>query len=240
MKIAYAFCLTTTALLLTAGTSSAQVQQASHCDCDQSGGYVGYQPCNWNSCPPGKGCKPHRGGNPKMAEFWTKNRFGNCATTKAFPDAGFAPPAHVPVHHDGVWYGSYHPQALYGNPGGGFVANYPQVYAPTDTTQLGYYYAKVPTWQSRPDLIPPTPIPANFHHRICPGACDGGCFGGPVHGGYAAPCQNCEGGYAYGAPVMQQPHYAAPQGHQVVRQAGPEKKGLLGGFRLTSMTDLFD
>lgn len=241
MKPAFAICLSTAALLLTGGTSFGQIQQASHCDCDQSGSYVGYQTCNWNSCDP---CQQGRGqkcGNSRMADFWTKNRCGNLCATKAFPDAGWAPPAHVPVHYDGAWYGSYHPQALYGNPGGGFVANYPVVYAPNDTTQLGYYYAKVPTWQSRPDLVPPAPNPANFHHRICPGgACQGGCFGGHVHGGYAQPCQSCNNGFAYGGPVIQQPQYMAPNGHQVVRQAAPEKKGLLGGFRLTSMTEMFD
>ena len=252
MKPAFAICLSTVALLLTGGSSFGQIQQASHCDCNQSGDYVGYQPCNWNncdSCHQGKGGRGNQCRNPRgrnMAEFWTKNRFGNCCATKAYPDAGRAPPAHVPVHHDGAWYGSYHPQALYGNPGGGFVANYPAVYAPTDTTQLGYYYTKVPTWQSRPDLIPPAPNPSNFHHRICPGGnCHGGCFGG--HGGYAQPCQTCNDGFmhggegfAYNGPAVQQPQYMAPQGNQVVRRSAPEKKGLLGGFRLTSMTELFD
>ncbi|MFN9721160.1 MAG: hypothetical protein ACK58L_20880, partial [Planctomycetota bacterium] len=107
--------------------------------------------------------------------------------------------------------------------------------------QLGYYYAKVPTWQSRPDLVPPAPVPSNFHHRICPGGSGHGCLGGHGHVGHGSQCQNCHGGYAYNAPMMPQPRFvAAPVGQQVVRQSAPEKKGLLGGFRLTSMSELFE
>jgi hypothetical protein len=241
MKSAFAICLSATALMLTCNTGLGQIQQVSHCDCNQSGSYVGYQPSHWSgcdSCQSGQRGTPRRG-NPQLADFWLKNRFGSCCATKAYPDSGWAPPAHVPVHYDGAWYGSYHPQALYGNPGGGFAANHPVVYAPTDTTQLGYYYTKVPTWQSRPDLIPPAPNPSNFHHRICPGN-GGGCFGGHGHGGHQQSCHTCNDGFANGQVMIERPHYMTPTGSHVVRQAAPEKKGLLGGFRLTSMTELFE
>ncbi len=35
---------------------------------------------------------------------------------------------------------------------------------PTDTTQLGYYYQKVPTWVPVPGMIPPPPQPEEWHH----------------------------------------------------------------------------
>lgn len=35
---------------------------------------------------------------------------------------------------------------------------------PTDTTQLGYYYQKVPTWAPVPGRIPPAPQPGEWHY----------------------------------------------------------------------------
>jgi hypothetical protein len=40
---------------------------------------------------------------------------------------------------------------------------YPMVYTPTDTTQLGYYYQRVPVWQRMPGMIPPPPRPNEWH-----------------------------------------------------------------------------
>ncbi len=151
-------------------------------------------------------------------------------SSKGWPDKGWNPPAHYPVNRDGIWYRNMWPQAWYGNPGGGFIANSPMVYQPTDTTQLGYSYAKVPTWQSI-RMIPPTPCPSNFHARVCvprphPGRLIDGCpSGNPCFGshgyGYGAghSCQSCQQAQAaygnYGNGV--QPHAgmqapaAAPQ-----------------------------
>ena len=79
------------------------------------------------------------------------------------------------------------------------------VYQATDTTQLGYSYAHVPTWRRNSGMIPPTPIPSNFHGRFCPH----GSSCGPVHGGgcrigggfvheqaIAPACQTCNPGYS--------------------------------------------
>jgi hypothetical protein len=47
-------------------------------------------------------------------------------------------------------YAAWQPQEAYTLSGRGRLpALYPTVYQPTDTTQLGYYYNYVPTWQPR-------------------------------------------------------------------------------------------
>ena len=91
---------------------------------------------------------------------------GSLCGYRCNPAAGWHPPARLPVNRDGIWYHNYWPQAWYGNPGGGFIGNAPMVYQPTDTTQLGYSYTRVPTWRTV-RMVPPTPCPAAFHSRIC-------------------------------------------------------------------------
>lgn len=109
-----------------------------------------------------------------------------CCNTKAFPDSGWAPPAHVPVTRSGGSYSSYWPNQWYGNPGGDAFPYHPMVYQPTDTTQLGYSYANVPTWRPNPGMIPPVPSPSMFHHRYCPADPQThyvpGHHGGMIHG----------------------------------------------------------
>ncbi len=102
---------------------------------------------------------------------------------RLYPDAGWNPPVNMPVNYNWAWYGLAGPQAPYGAPNGGFIAQYPSVYQPTDTTQLGYYYHKVPTWQPQPGRLPGVPVPELFHNRSCPV----NCYGGHWHGNaYAA------------------------------------------------------
>ncbi len=254
------FALALLAIASCVTTASYSLAQSQRCDCNQGGCQSEgiYQPTEWNSCQSCNSCQSgnHRGirrqscqsaqqcnepRGSRFASMWTRPLFprscaAQCCATKAFPDAGWAPPAHYPVNHDGAWYGSYVPQHAYGTPRGGFVASYPTVYQPTDTTQLGYYYNKVPTWQTRNDMMPPVPIPGNFHSRICP---PGGHGCHAYHGASYAPapssCQSCNSGYSYSGP-----QYTSPAGHKVARSAGPQKQGLLGGFRLTSMTEVFD
>ena len=212
-----------------------------------------HQPTQGNSC---QSCN-HGGGQQfatscydsrcsRCGSIWTRPLCPNgclakCCATKAYPDAGWNPPTHMPVNYDGAWYGSYLPQHAYGTPGGGFIANYPTVYQPTDTTQLGYYYTKVPTWQSRSDMIPGVPYPSNYHARVCPQG-GAGCHGyhgatyGPVnYGPVPASCQNCNNGN-YSAT----PQNSSPNAHKVVRTAQPQRKSLFGGFRLASMAEVFD
>ena len=107
----------------------------------------------------------------------------------------------------------------------------------------GYYYNKVPTWQSRSDMIPGVPYPSRFHARVCPQG-GTGCHGyqgatyGPVnYGPVPASCPNCNTGH-YSAT----PQSSSSNGPPVVRpiQSQPQRQGLLGGFRLASMKEMFD
>jgi hypothetical protein len=227
-------------------TGSSAFVQADDCNCQNNvGGYVGYQSSDWNGGQGNCECGRSRHHGISAGNGWTRplcphHGSGHFGGGVGYPDAGWAPPAHFPVNYDKTWYASYHPQAFYGNPGGGFIANYPVVYQPTDTTQLGYYYHNVPTWQSRPGMIPPTPIPSNFHARICPPGSS--CFGGHgFHGQATGNYQNCPQGYVVSGPqhgyVVSGPQFTTPNGQQIVRKAAPEKQGLLGGFRLTSFLD---
>lgn len=70
----------------------------------------------------------------------------------------------VPVQYARYWptpyyTGAYDPSAQYAQP-------LPMVYQPTDTTQLGFYYQRVPQWQPRPNAIPGPPWPPNWHYTI--------------------------------------------------------------------------
>ncbi len=151
---------------------------------------------------------------------------GRFCATKAFPDSGWAPPARLPVNRDRIWYGNYLPQAAYGNQGGGFIANYPQVYQPTDTTQLGYYYANVPTWQSRPGMIPPVPNPAEFHSRVAPVG-----YGYDGH----STCNCGPNAYSYLEPQV------AVHRPQIVRpNTASKNSGSRNWFRLSSLSNLID
>lgn len=255
MKLLSANLLATIAVLLAGGNAFGQVQQTGHRAFNgYSGGFVGYQACNWCDCQGNMyaaNCDPcfangrsrggqlgrcsHCPGGLCAGSCWTRSCLGNtclgrCCATKAFPDSGWAPPVRLPVNYDNAWYAAYHPQAFYGNPGGGFIANYPVVYQPTDTAQMGYYYHNVPTWQTRDDMIPPVPQPSDYHARMCLGGA----------------CNNCPCNYSGMAagPVCQptyQPHYA-----QVVRpqpKAAAQvsfSKRLFGKFDAVSLSRILD
>ena len=82
------------------------------------------------------------------------------------PDYGWNAPVKVPVVRRGVTYYRYHPDQWYGTgtPPAGMYRSYPQVYSPTDTTQLGYTYQQVPYWQPA-NRLPPPPVPSQWHVR---------------------------------------------------------------------------
>ncbi len=83
------------------------------------------------------------------------------------PDYGWNSPVKVPVVRRGVTYYRYHPEQWYGTgtPAAGQYRTYPQVYSPTDTTQLGYTYQQVPYWQPAPYRLPQPPVPPQWHVR---------------------------------------------------------------------------
>lgn len=87
------------------------------------------------------------------------------------PDYGWSRPVKYPIHRLAVEYQRYWPQNWYGLPGGGIAPTapqFPQVYMPTDTTQLGYTYQRVPAWRPNPSMLPPMPWPTTWHRRECP------------------------------------------------------------------------
>ncbi len=126
-------------------------------DC-QDGGYgYGYGDDDFNSG------RPH-----SPVSVWIR---GNGNTYS--PDHGWAPPVKYPIREVPVSYYRYWPNRWYGEPGAGLPANaprFPVVYMPSDTTQLGIYYQRVPTWQPNPAMIPPAPWPSVWHRRDCPNA----------------------------------------------------------------------
>ena len=216
MKNLSAAILATVAVLVTGSAASAQVQQASHCDCNNGGGnYIGYQASDWSNCNHCQTGNHSSNRQDRVARRDERRAAWANRPRLAHPDSGWAPPTHYPVNYDSMWYATYHPQAYYGNPGGGFIGNYPAVYQPNDTTQLGYTYMNVPTWQSHTGVIPGVPYPGNFHHRGCNYGCNGGC-------------QTCDSNM-----------YSTPNGSQVVRQTGA-KPGFFTRMRLASFTDMFD
>jgi hypothetical protein len=71
-----------------------------------------------------------------------------------------------PIDRMSVQYLRYWPQSWYGQAQAqGNIPKFPMVYMPTDTTQLGYYYQRVPQWRPNLAMIPPMPWPSQWHRR---------------------------------------------------------------------------
>lgn len=87
------------------------------------------------------------------------------------PDDGWARPVKNPIRRNPVEYRRYWPSKWWGQPGSALSSRrpaFPQVYMPTDTTQLGYYYQSVPQWRRNPAMVPLMPWPSAWHRRECP------------------------------------------------------------------------
>jgi hypothetical protein len=124
---------------------------------------------------------------------------GNAWRMHLPPDHGYSVPAKSPLQRRGVEYENYFPPQWYGA-GLTYQQNYPMVYMPTDTTQLGFYSQHVPFWRPNPNMLPPRPIPSQWHihapvvystdfHRMHAGA--GNSFqGGYVIDSTTAPTTN--------------------------------------------------
>jgi hypothetical protein len=81
------------------------------------------------------------------------------------PDYGWSPPAKVPVRRSNVTYTNYGPNE-WGSYAGASKKRASIIATPTDTTQLGYYYQHVPTWQPK-NILPVPPHPRHWHTRPC-------------------------------------------------------------------------
>ena len=90
------------------------------------------------------------------------------------PTRGFQPYAAAPVYREAVVYYRYWPDKWYGESGFNLRPMFPQVYMPTDTTQLGFYYARVPQWMPNPNMYPPRPNPADWHRHVIYAGGEGG------------------------------------------------------------------
>lgn len=96
----------------------------------------------------------------------------HCDYFSASPDHGWNRPVKRPIRRAGVVYQRYWPDQWYGQRSqapGQATRWHPIIATPTDTTQLGYQYQHVPTWQPNPSMLPPQPWPGNWHYRACPG-----------------------------------------------------------------------
>jgi hypothetical protein len=82
------------------------------------------------------------------------------------PARGFRPYASAPVYRDAVVYYRYWPDKWYGDPSFNLRPMFPQVYLPTDTTQSGFYYARVPQWMPNPNMYPPAPRIEDWHRHV--------------------------------------------------------------------------
>lgn len=83
-----------------------------------------------------------------------------------FPDTGWNMPVKTPITRNPVSYSRYQPGSLYGSPGHGYSGNFPMIYRPTDTTQLGFISHNVPYWKRT--RSPSMPAPSAIHNRNCP------------------------------------------------------------------------
>jgi hypothetical protein len=134
------------------------------------------------------------------------------------PARGFRPPTTVHVEREAIMYYNYWPAKWYGQPGWHLAPSYPMVYMPTDTTQLGVYYARVPQWQPNPRMYPRPPRPDEWNRRVsfADGGCGGACYGAatPASYGPASPTPD-----TMGAPVAPPTAAGSPAPLQTIQPA---------------------
>lgn len=145
---------------------SQNVTQASHCEqCEQAAhGSVVISDGNCPTCRTGRGCR-----GPKC-------HYG--------PGHGWCPPTGIPAQRAYIEYMKWYPTYWSGMGPGPAMQYHPQVYTPTDTTQLGFYYQQVPQWRPMPGMLPAPPHPNNYHARDCQQCRQSG-----------GHCPQCEQGY---------------------------------------------
>lgn len=133
-----------------------------------------------------------------------------CLHGSANGHAWVRPPATWGIATTPNTYNYYWNARLAGVPNGGQIGGlqYPMVYQPTDTTQMGFYYQAVPRWQYRPEMLPPAPAP------YWPTGMNGG-FGGGYSGGYVQG-----GNVSYSTAPATQPANGSP-----VTPAEPQTPG---------------
>ena len=148
-----------------------------------SGPVVDHGDCN--QCPPGHGGCLHgcclHGCNPLACAHclatYPCHRLHDALHSYIGVTQSLAQPGdgiyRLPVHYQRFW-----PTHWYGQPGAVYTPTFPMVYMPTDTTQLGFYYQRVPYWQPRPGLLP-GPFAAGGEISVDGGAGAGGYIESP-------------------------------------------------------------
>ena len=154
-------------------------------------GYYGNGQCGYY----GYGCMRPCGHVHQVLDWF--NPHGMCVHSA---DHGYAPPGkmHTPQPQQ-VAYTKGFPDAWTGQPGAGAGGvRAVAIYTPTDTTQLGYYYQAVPRWHANPRMLPPTPVPTQWHRDLCQG--QGGCQ--QCRGQAAGNCPHGQGRAGTGEQVI--------------------------------------
>ncbi|MFK7779288.1 MAG: hypothetical protein QM501_14375 [Gimesia sp.] len=155
-------------------------------------------------CPPGSSERYDGGGTYRNYS----SREGRAFLRRGHKAYGqpWCPPSAQRIQRTPVQYQRYYSNRSMGQPGPVAASNYQQIYMPTDTTQLGFYYQTVPTWQPRAGMLPPAPDPSMYHTRNC-NSCRG------------RGCQHCRGHQA-GGPV----YYSTGNPGTPQPAAAPEKQ----------------
>lgn len=97
--------------------------------------------------------------------------FGNYGGCTHAPGEGYITPSRRPI-----WDLSVPTTAMWSSywlcgKGQAAPGTKPPVFMPTDTTQLGYSYSHVPYWMPKGGMVPPLPIPNQYHDRTCFSRC---------------------------------------------------------------------
>lgn len=157
-------------------------------------GYYGNGNCGYY----GYGCMKPCGHVHQFLDWF--NPHGMCVHS---PDHGYAPPGKIRTPHpQQVAYTKGFPDSWTGGAGGASGGQRAMaIYMPTDTTQLGYYYQAAPRWLPNARMLPPTPVPSQWHQDLCQGQ-GSGCR--TCRGHNAGNCPNCrnEGHIIDGGQVM--------------------------------------
>ena len=147
------------------------------------------------------------------AVVW-QGTWSNCDTCvhgsgMLWPDAGWNRPMPTALRRAPVVFSRRWPQSWHGQPGAARAAAPPMVYQPTDTTQLGFIYHRVPQWQPNPKMLPPAPWPATWHSRRCPG---NGCVSVPIYTTPVSPQMAPQPVPPQPAPAKAEPQKTAANG----------------------------
>lgn len=148
------------------------IQQVNYASCPNGNCYNGGSGSYGN----GGGWNRGWGGNCQHGNCWggtwRNGGSGGCSTCNGVgifgcpchsgTTNGYAfvrPPAGYPLNRVSNAYNHYYSARLAGAPVAQNGLQYPMVYQPTDTAQLGFYYQAVPRWYYRPEMLPPPPSP---------------------------------------------------------------------------------